>query len=176
MAAFAFSHADFDVLNGGCLGDLLVDSVLVLKLVASCCWNCGMDKLLNILEMKTLHRQPDIEAAAYNVHLYKFLRLMHSFHHLSSSLMAINFISVSPTGSVPSKLPLTPHKELWNNLLEARTFDDADLWHWHVLNAIYRRLSRQSMINPHTEAEQWIPYIGSTRCDIAEKSWIMFRF
>jgi len=52
--------------------------------------------------------------------------------------MAINFIRVSPTGSVPSTLPLTPDEELRNNLLEARTFDDPNLQHWHVLNAIYR--------------------------------------
>jgi hypothetical protein len=38
--------------------------IVVLKLVASCCWNCGLDKLSTILEMKTFHRQPVIHAAA----------------------------------------------------------------------------------------------------------------
>jgi hypothetical protein len=37
---------------------------VVLKLVASCRWNCGLDKLATILEMKTLHKQPAIHAAA----------------------------------------------------------------------------------------------------------------
>ena len=37
--------------------------------------------------------------------------------------MTINFIRVSPTGSVLSTLPLTPDEELRNNLLEAGTFD-----------------------------------------------------
>jgi len=43
--------------------------------------------------------------------------------------MAINFIRVSPTGSVPSTLPLTPDRELRDNLLEARTLNNANLWH-----------------------------------------------
>jgi hypothetical protein len=68
--------------------------------------------------------------------------------------MAINFIRVSPTGSIPSIKPLTSDKELQNNLLEVRTYDDADLRHWYVLNAIYRRLSRESMLTPYTEIEQ----------------------
>jgi hypothetical protein len=39
--------------------------------------------------------------------------------------MAINFIRVSPTGSVLS----TYDEELQDNLLEAQTYDDADLRH-----------------------------------------------
>jgi hypothetical protein len=38
--------------------------IMVLELVASCPWNCGLDKLSTILQMKTLHRQPVIHAAA----------------------------------------------------------------------------------------------------------------
>ena len=68
---------------------------------------------------------------------------MHSFYYLSSSLMAINFVRESPTDSVLSTLPLTLNKELRNNLLEARTFNNADLRHWHVLNAITCRRSAQ---------------------------------
>jgi hypothetical protein len=43
--------------------------------------------------------------------------------------MAINFIRVSPTGSVLSTQPLTYDEELQDNLLEAQTYDDADLRH-----------------------------------------------
>ena len=68
--------------------------------------------------------------------------------------MAINFIRVSPTGSVLSTQPLTYDGELRDNLSEARTYDDADLRHWHVLNAVYRRLLRQGMLIPHTETGQ----------------------
>jgi hypothetical protein len=39
-------------------------AIVVLKLVASCRWKCGLDKLLTILENKTLYRQLAIHAAA----------------------------------------------------------------------------------------------------------------
>jgi hypothetical protein len=68
--------------------------------------------------------------------------------------MAIDFIRISPTGSVPSTLPLTHDEELQGDLSKASTYDDADLRYWHVLNAIYRRLTRQGMLTPHTEIEQ----------------------
>jgi hypothetical protein len=114
-------------------------------------------ELTTILKMKTLQRQPAIHAAAWNVHLYKFICLVHSFfHHLASSLMAINFIRISPTGSVPSTLPLTHDQKLENDHLQALSYkDDADLRHWHVLNDIYRfELTRQGILTPHTEIEQ----------------------
>jgi hypothetical protein len=38
----------------------VVTMVVVLKLVARCRWNCGLDKLSTILDMKTLHRQPTV--------------------------------------------------------------------------------------------------------------------
>jgi hypothetical protein len=41
--------------------------------------------------------------------------------------MAINFIRVSPTGSIRSTQPLTHDEELWDDLLEASTNDDANL-------------------------------------------------
>ena len=48
--------------------------------------------------------------------------------------MAINFIRVSSTGSVPSTLPLMHDKELEKDLLQALYYtDDADLLHSHVL-------------------------------------------
>lgn len=68
--------------------------------------------------------------------------------------MAINFIRVSPTGFILSRQPLTYDEERWDNLLEARTYDDADLRHWYVLNAVYRRLSQQRMSTPHAETGQ----------------------
>ena len=68
--------------------------------------------------------------------------------------MDINFIRVSPTGSVRSTQPLTYDKELEDELSETSTFNDADLRHWNVLNVVYRRLSRQGMLTPHTEIEQ----------------------
>jgi hypothetical protein len=43
---------------------VFLNDIVVLKLVASCRWNCGLDKLSTILEMKTLQRQPTIYAAA----------------------------------------------------------------------------------------------------------------
>jgi hypothetical protein len=46
--------------------------------------------------------------------------------------MAINFIRISPTGSVLSTLPLTHDDELQGDLSKASTYDDADLRHWHV--------------------------------------------
>jgi hypothetical protein len=45
--------------------------VVVWKLDASCCWNCGLNKLSTILEMKTMRRQPVVHATAWNFHLYK---------------------------------------------------------------------------------------------------------
>jgi hypothetical protein len=59
--------------------------------------------------------------------------------------MAINFIRVNPTGTVLSTHPLTYDEEFRNNLLKAQTYDDADLRHWDVLNAVYRRLMRRGM-------------------------------
>jgi hypothetical protein len=53
--------------------------LVVLKLVASCRWNCGLDKLATILKMKTFHTQLAIHAAAWNVYLFKYLCLVHSF-------------------------------------------------------------------------------------------------
>jgi hypothetical protein len=48
--------------------------------------------------------------------------------------MAINFVRISPTGSVPSTLPLTHDQELENDHVQAVSYnDDADLRHWHVL-------------------------------------------
>ena len=102
--------------------------VVVLKLVASCRWNCGLDKLSTILRMKILRRQPTGHAAAYNIYLYKSNSLsVHSFHYLLSSHMDINFIRVSPTGYVRSTQPLTYNKELKDNLLEASTITNANL-------------------------------------------------
>jgi hypothetical protein len=78
-----------------------------------------------------------------------------SFHHLLSSLIAINFIHVSSTGSLPSTLPFAHDNELEKDLVQALHYmDDADLRHWHVLNTIYRRLSRQGVSTSHTEIEQ----------------------
>ena len=68
--------------------------------------------------------------------------------------MDINFIRVSPTGYVRSTQPLTYDEKLEDDLSEASTFNDADLRHWSVLNAVYRRLSRQGMLTSHTEIEQ----------------------
>jgi hypothetical protein len=70
--------------------------------------------------------------------------------------MAINFIRVSPTGSTLSSTqqPLTFDKELQKDLEVAGCYRyDADLRHWHVLNAVYRRLLRQGMLT-HTETGQ----------------------
>jgi hypothetical protein len=52
--------------------------------------------------------------------------------------MAINFIRVSPTGSVPSTQPLKYDEELRNNLLETQTYDDADLRHWDIFYFIFK--------------------------------------
>jgi hypothetical protein len=58
---------------------------------------------------------------------------------------------MSPTSFILSTQPLTYYEELRNNLLEAQTYDDGDLRHWDVLNAVYRRLMRQGMLSPHTD-------------------------
>jgi hypothetical protein len=69
--------------------------------------------------------------------------------------MAINFVRISPTGSVPSTLPFTHDQELENDLVQALSYkDNADLRHWHVFNAIYRQLVRQGMLTPYTEIKQ----------------------
>jgi hypothetical protein len=46
--------------------------------------------------------------------------------------MAINFIRVSPTGSILGTQLLTHDEELQNTLLEARMYDNPDLRHQHV--------------------------------------------
>jgi len=48
----------------GIIEGFSLQEVVVLKLVASCRWNCGLDKLSTILKIKTLYRQPAIQAAA----------------------------------------------------------------------------------------------------------------
>jgi hypothetical protein len=47
--------------------------------------------------------------------------------------MAINFVRISPMGSVPSTQPLTHDEKLQDDLSEASTYDGADRRHWHVL-------------------------------------------
>jgi hypothetical protein len=102
---------------------------VVLKLVASCRWNCSLDELLTILEIKSLYRQLTIHVVVLNVYLYKSIYVLHSFfYYLLLSLIAINFIRRSPTGFVLSTLPLTPNKELGKDLLQALLYrDDANL-------------------------------------------------
>jgi hypothetical protein len=100
-------------------------------------------QLSTVLEMETLQRQTShtrscLECSSLQINLFSALL----FHHLSSSLMAINFVRISPTGSVPSTLPLTDDDELQGDLSKANTYEDVDLQHWHILNAIYRRLTR----------------------------------
>jgi hypothetical protein len=123
---------------------------VVWKLIASCCWNCGLDTPSIILEMRILLSQSNVHAAAWNVHLYKNICLVNFFflHNLSSSHIAINFVCISLTGSVLSTRPLTHDKELQHDLSEAITYDNADLQHGHFLNAVYRQLSRQGMLTP----------------------------
>ena len=68
--------------------------------------------------------------------------------------MGINFISVSPIGSVRSTQPLTHDEKFEDSLSEAGTYDDSDLWHFYVLNAVYRWLLQQDVLTPYTEIEQ----------------------
>jgi hypothetical protein len=88
-----------------------------------------------MLEMKTLRRQPTVHAAAWSAHLYKSylsIQCTPSFI-ISYYLVAINVTRVSPTGSVPSRLPLTHNNELEKDLLQALYYiDDEDRRHRHV--------------------------------------------
>jgi hypothetical protein len=108
---------------------------VVLKLVASYRWNYGLDKLSTILEMKTfIGNQPYTQLPIMFISKNCTICSVHSFfHHLSSSLMAINFVRISPMGSVPSTQPLTHDEKLQDDLSEASTYDGADRRHWHVL-------------------------------------------
>jgi len=70
-----------------------------------------------------------------------------SVNRANCVLIDVNFIRASPTASVPSAQPLTRDEEFQDDLSEASTYYDANIWHWYVLNAVYRRLPRQGMVS-----------------------------
>jgi hypothetical protein len=123
--------------------------IVVWKLFASCRWNYGLSKLLTITEMETLCRQLRTRLPKTFISTNLTIDSMHPlFYHLSSLWPSLH-PRVGPTGSVCNTHPLTQDEELQDNLLETLIYDDADLHHLHILNAVYRRFSRQGMLTHH---------------------------
>jgi hypothetical protein len=89
-------------------------TIVVLKLVASCRWNYGLDKLSAILEMKTLQRQPAIHATACSsLQTVLSVQCTPSFiisHHLSllSTLLPYGFRTKHTTPHTRRRTPGWP--------------------------------------------------------------------